>query len=286
MQKLEIYQSLWGMEQRTPGIAEAPPEEHFARIAEAGYHGVCLDPAIHEIDDSLALAPLFQQHQLGCMVNAFPDKVSELKPLLEMSSELNACAVNVISGVMPITVAGALPVLYRWMDEAQQLDIPLLIETHRDGILNDLYYTLQVLDALPELRLCADLSHFVIDREFRVPLSDRDQGFITRVLERSDCFQGRVANREQVQIQIGFPQHQEWVEIFKSWWKQGMRLWRARNAEDATLRFLCELGPPSYAITDANGHELSDRWQEALTIRGWVEQIWAELEAEESGAAA
>ena len=83
-----------------------------------------------------------------------------------------------------------------------------------------------------------------------------------------------------MQIQIDFPQHQEWVGIFRSWWKQGMRSWRARNPEDATLLFLCELGPPSYAITDANGNELSDRWQEALTIKSWVEQIWAELESE------
>jgi hypothetical protein len=31
-------------------------------------------------------------------------------------------------------------------------------------------------------------------------------------------------------------------------------------------------------MTDASQAELSDRWQEALTIRSWVEQIWAETE--------
>jgi hypothetical protein len=105
--------------------------------------------------------------------------------------------------------------------------------------------------------------------------------YISAVLERSDCFQGRIANREQVQIQIDFPQHQAWVEIFKGWWKEGMRMWRQRNGKDATLIFLCELGPPPYAITDANRNELSDRWQESLQIRDWVRKIWAELEAEE-----
>ena len=55
----------------------------------------------------------------------------------------------------------------------------------------------------------------------------------------------------------------------------GMKMWRERNAGDASLIFLCELGPPPYAITDANGEELSDRWQEALLIRRWVEEIWA-----------
>ena len=58
--------------------------------------------------------------------------------------------------------------------------------------------------------------------------------------------------------------------------------WRVRNADDATLIFLCELGPPPYAITDGNRHELSDRWEEALTIRGWAEEIWRELESEDA----
>ena len=100
-----------------------------------------------------------------------------------------------------------------------------------------------------------------------------------RILERSDCFQGRIANREQVQVQIDFPQHREWVEQFKAWWKSGIGRWRQRNDDDATLIFLCELGPPPYAMTDARQAELSDRWQEALRIRSWVKDIWSELEA-------
>jgi hypothetical protein len=52
--------------------------------------------------------------------------------------------------------------------------------------------------------------------------------------------------------------------------------WCGRQSEDATLRFLVELGPPPYAITDGNQRELSDRWLEGLTIRQWVEAIWSE----------
>ena len=278
MQKLEVYQSLWGMEQRHPTNSEPENAEKFLNIAQAGFHGICIDLAAHEVDSFVELQPLFESYNLRCMVNAFPSTVQDLKPVLNLAKALNACMVNVIGGVMPLTLAGAIPVLYKWMEFADEIGLPILFETHRDGILNDLYYTLQVIDSIPELRLCADLSHFVIDRELRAPISDRDDGFIRRILERSDCFQGRVANREQIQIQLDFPQHQEWVEIFKAWWKRGMQMWKARNPDDATLVFLCELGPPSYAMTDRNGLELSDRWQEALLIKSWVEEIWAELE--------
>jgi len=274
MQKLEVFQSLWAMELRRPGRPERPVEENFARVAEAGYHGICLDPAVDEIPAMRALQPLFEQHGLKCMINAFPHTIEEMRPLLELAREMGACHVNAIGGVMPITVDEGAEVARRWMENARAAGVNLLFETHRDSLLNDLYYTLQMLDEVPEMRLCADLSHFVVDREMRLPLRDADRAYMQRVLERSDCFQGRIANREQVQIQIDFPQHQPWVEQFKTWWSEGIALWRARSEPDATLVFLCELGPPAYAITDARGAELSDRWLEALKIRSWVEGMW------------
>lgn len=280
MQKVEIYQSLWAMQRRSPTLPERPDETSFAMVADAGFDGMCLDPAVAEIPETLAKQALFDKHALGCMINAFPQAPEDMRGLLDCAATMNACIVNVISGVMPIRPEDAVPVVRRWMAEADERNLPLLFETHRDGLLNDLYYTLQLMDLVPDMRLCADLSHFVVDREMRAPVTERDQNFIDSVLERSDCFQGRIASREQVQIQIDFPQHQQWVEIFKAWWKHGMRLWRQRSAPDATLVFLCELGPPPYAITDANQQELSDRWQESLQIRDWIRDIWANLEAE------
>jgi hypothetical protein len=264
------------MELRQPGRPERPMEENFRMAAEAGYHGLCIDPAVREIDDCRKLKPLFRAYGLGCMVNAFPAGEEELEPLLELACDLDACLVNVIGQVMPLTVPEAVPVIRRWMADAATAGLPLLFETHRDCTLNDLYFTLQLIEQVPDMRLCADLSHYVIDREMRLPLSKRDHEFMQRILRRSDCFQGRVANREQVQVQIDFPQHAEWVTQFRQWWRDGIGMWRERNAQDACLHFLCELGPPPYAMTDARGQELSDRWVEALKIRGWVEDIWTE----------
>jgi len=280
VQKLEVYQSIWGMELRNPSLPERSMEESFAMIADAGFDGACMDPSVAEIPQCREYAHLFGEHGLGSMVNAFPSSPDDMAPILDFAAEMNACMVNVISGVMPIKPEDAVSDVRRWIGEASDRDMPLLFETHRDGLLNDLFFTLQLMDLVPEMRLCADLSHFVVDRELRSPITERDQGYISSVLQRSDCFQGRIANREQVQIQINFPQHQEWVEIFKGWWQEGMREWRKRNDDDATLVFLCELGPPPYAITDADQNELSDRWQESLQIRDWVRTIWAELENE------
>ena len=276
---LHIYQSLWAMERRIPGQPEEPVEVHMERIAAAGYAGACVDPNESEIPDCLALKPTFERLGLKCMVNAFPHDVDSMRPLLDMAAEMNASQVNVIGGVMPLTAAEALPVVETWLAMANAYDFPLLLETHRNGTLNDLFYTLEVLEMVPELRLCADLSHFVVDRELQIPLNETDESYFSTILERSDSFQGRISNNQQIQIAIDFPQHREWVAQYRQWWKQGITRWHARQDQDATLNFLVELGPPAYAITDADQRELSDRWQEGLQIREWVEAIWSELES-------
>jgi hypothetical protein len=279
MQTMEFFQSLWAMEFRQPGLAERSAAENLAMIAEAGYAGVCLDPAVAEIAETRALLPLIREHNLKCMLNVFPHTVDELQPLLELAAELDASTVNIIGGVMPVSVDDAVPVAEAWLRMSEPYSFPVLFETHRDSLLNDLFYTLQLIERVPEMRLCADLSHFVVNREMRLPLREEDRAYIDTILQRADCLQGRVANREQVQIQVDFPQHAAWVGQFRRWWADGMRYWRARNAADATLIFLCELGPPPYAMTDANGAELSDRWQEAQTICSWAQAAWSEAQA-------
>ena len=184
--------------------------------------------------------------------------------------------VNIIGQVTPTSVESMTPVIRTWIAMAEAERVPILFETHRNCITNDLFTTLQLLDAIPELMLCADLSHYLIDREFWYPVSEENHALIRRVLHRSNAFQGRVASREQIQVQISFPQHQKWFDLFAGWWEEGIRHWRQRSGPGAVLNFCCELGPKEYAITGADGYELSDRWEEALMIRKRVETIWAE----------
>jgi hypothetical protein len=271
------------MQTRRAGHPERSHEESFSMIAGAGFTGVCLDPSAAEIPATRKLKPLFEEHRLKCMMNVFPNEPGELRPLLELAQELDACLVNIIGGVTPVDVGDATPLVKAWLSDASDFDMPVLFETHRDSLLNDLFYTLQLIERVPEMRLCADLSHFVVDRELRLPLRPSDRRYFETILDRSDCFQGRIATREQIQVPIAFPQHAAWVDLFRDWWKYGMRRWRERSGADAELIFLCELGPPGYAITDAEENELSDRWLEAAVIRKWAEDIWQELEKADGG---
>ena len=48
------------------------------------------------------------------------------------------------------------------------------------------------------------------------------------------------------------------------------------------LTFLCELGPPPYAITGPDGAELSDRWQDALVMKDMVRALWQRIVDEDA----
>jgi hypothetical protein len=279
VQRLHVYQSLWATELRRPGVPERPVPERFDLVVEDGYDGLAVDLGAMTLEAARATVPEFRRTGLAGLLTAFPRSVEDLRPALHLAKEIGAPFVVVVGQVMPISVAGMVPVIREWLAIARQESVPIQFETHRDSITNDLFATVQLLDAVPEMRMAADLSHYVVDREMLHPIRPEYQELVSRILERSDSFQGRVASRNQVQLPIGFPQHAKWVATFLDWWTQGLASWRLRSAPDATAIFLCELGPPEYAITDANGDELSDRRDEAKQIRAMVRERWADLPA-------
>ncbi|NBR38098.1 MAG: sugar phosphate isomerase/epimerase [Alphaproteobacteria bacterium] len=253
-------------------------EQVCAKVAEAGYNGLAIDLGAGDVAQAYEVEPIMRKHGLTPLIVAFPKTVASLEDTLNMAKDFGSPFVDVIGQVMPLSVDGMIPVIREWMEMSDRVGMPVQFETHRNCITNDLFATLCLIDAIPEMRLCADLSHFIVDREFKLPMSRHEMGMISRILERSDSFQGRVASRQQIQLQLDFPQHQKWVDLFKGWWREGLQSWLARNSEGDCV-FLCELGPPEYAMTDRNGQEMSNRWEEALIIKGWIEEMWADLTA-------
>ncbi len=281
MKNLKIYTSLWAMQPHDQTGVKLPHDQVCEMVAAAGYDGMAIDLGASDVSTAHAVRPHLEANGLTPLIVAFPKTIESLEDTLIMAKDFGAPFVDVIGQVMPIELDDMVRVIETWQEMSNRLGMPIQFESHRNCITNDLYTMLQLLDRIPQMRVCADLSHYVVDREFWFPLSDHDRGLISRVLERADSFQGRVASRQQIQLQLDFPQNQKWVELFKEWWREGLASWRQRNATGDCI-FLCELGPPEYAMTGPDGREMSDRWQEALQIKSWVEGIWEDLEQSES----
>jgi hypothetical protein len=191
--------------------------------------------------------------------------------------------VNIQPNIRLFDVDEGAAMIRAWIAIAEGAEIwPLMVETHRDRMTTDLRFTIRLMEAVPEMRITADLSHFVVGQEFDWPIGEEDHALIRRIIERSDMFHGRVASREQVQISINWDYHRQWLDLFLGWWELGFRLWRERSSPGQDLVFVPELGPPYwYAITGPDGREMSDRWQEARLLSEHVRGIWHRLERDE-----
>jgi len=273
MQSLSVFQSLWAMERRSAIQPELSLEEGIERIAEAGFDGV----SAHWYDRGYVgrLQSLLKSYGLKAEGQCFPKSVDDLKPALENAAEYGVAHLCLQPDIRLRRVEDCLPLLEGWQRLSEEAKIPVYVETHRDRMTTDLFFTLDLLDELPNLRLLADLSHFLVGREFAWPVSVENHGMIHRILDSSWSFHGRVASREQVQIEISFPHHQPWLDLFLDWWEYGFRSWRRRAGPDDTLAFTCELGPKPYAITGRNGEDTTDRWEEALLLKERVTELWA-----------
>jgi hypothetical protein len=276
-QQLRILQSFWAMERRRADAEEWPLRKQLEMIRDAGFDGA----GVRFVDPAYAteITGFLRDHGMIWQAQCYPTCVDDLKPVLELVAKLGADHVNLQPNVRPYHLHDCIPLLEGWRRLGEQAGVPVHVETHRDRMTTDLFFTLQLLDCFPDLRFTADLSHYLVGREFAWPVDDVNHGMMHRILDNTWGIHGRVASREQVQVSLTFPQHQGWVQLFMGWWEYGIRSWRKRAGADAVFTFLCELGPPPYAITGADGRELSDRWQESLLMKDMIRDLWARTEA-------
>lgn len=273
---LEVYQSMWAMEElpwKSP--AKWTIDQQLDEIANAGFDGIGLE---FDHPDAERIAAEAIARGLRLQASWFPQTIDDLRQIVELIDNVgreHVDHINLQPNVRPPTLGECIPYILGWQAIADDAEIPLYIETHRDRMTTDLLFTLELINAIPSLQLTADLSHFLVGREFRMPIPEAENALIRRILRRSHAYHGRVASREQVQVQISFPHHQLWLDLFAGWWQQGFHHFQKTIGAEKVLTFTTELGPPYwYSITGPDGNELSDRWAESLQLAALARHLW------------
>ncbi|MBV6748858.1 sugar phosphate isomerase/epimerase [Pseudomonas chlororaphis] len=271
MREFLVFQSLWAMLDHR-GQCDQPLEAQLEQIAAAGFDGVTDHFWVGPHAARLSTAA----QGLGLQIEgqAFPRTVDDLAAVLDVACRDGCHHLTLQADVRPRTLAEAVRLVEGWQRLAEQVDFPILLETHRYRLTSDLLFTLDLLAEMPDLQLLADLSHYVVGRELPEPPAAEDDEQIRTILRHSWGFHGRVASCEQVQVPLSFAQHQAGLERFLGWWRYGIEDWLKRPNTPDSLSFTCELGPPPYAITGADGREISNRWDEALMLKEQIRQVW------------
>ena len=273
-QRLLVLQSLWAMERRQPDGHERSAAENLDMIAAAGFDGVSI--ALTGPDLPREIGRAARARGLAIELMCFPATPEQLLPALDLAAALGVHHVNIQPNVRPRRLEDAVDTVRAWIDLARQCPHPCYFETHRDRMTCDLFFTLDLIERVPEMRLTADLSHYLVAREFAFPVGAEDEAAIHAILARTHAFHGRIASREQVQIELSFERHRPWVDLFARWWAHGFADWRARVAPGETLAFTCELGPQPYAIMARDGTDTTDRWAESLLLKDLARRLWTE----------
>jgi sugar phosphate isomerase/epimerase len=125
---------------------------------------------------------------------------------------------------------------------SKETGIPVYHETHRSRFSYTLPLTLEYLYALPELRLTADISHWMVVHE---SLLENQQEMLDEVIARTDHIHARVGHPEGPQItdprapewQKAVDRHLDiWVRIIRNFWE----------SHSGPMTVTSEFGPPDY----------------------------------------
>ena len=129
----------------------------------------------------------------------YPTSVDDLKPVLDLVAELGPSRQPSAGRAAP--AAGKLhSLLDGWRQLGDDAGVEIHMETHRDRMTTDLFFTLHLLDRFPDLP--ANRRRFTLCRRARIRLAGRpvNHAMINRILDNSWGIHGRVVSREQMQV--------------------------------------------------------------------------------------
>ncbi len=275
--RLRPQYNMWAAIGLPRGAAEWSVPEKLDKIAAAGFTGFeAFATSSSEADE---LKKMLNDRGLGIGFQGYPHKPDDLLPTIELAHRMGAdyITAQVFGSLMRARdIADMLEEMYELVNGS---GLPFYVETHRGRVTQDLRRTLLVIDRLPRVRFTGDFSHYIcageIGGEWPVDIWEA----FTRIAERCGNFHGRIGYGEQIQNDIGDGANPT-CEQFKKLWTIGMRKWLSKARPGDVLPFCSELGPPGYSVTDLEGREISDRWEQSLVVKRLAQEAFADAQAQ------
>ncbi len=194
----------------------------------------------------------------------YQDHIKSFESQFEFAAQCQVAFINSHTGRDIFSFAENVRIFQRVTQLSQSSGIPILIETHRGRPTYSAIETRNYLEAVPELRLTADFSHWMVVHES--DLADQ-RANIELAITRADYVHARVGYAEGPQIPD--PRAPEWQHAVE----RHLRLWQQiidqhkRNGKDS-LYITPEFGPPAYMhTTPFTNQPVGDVWEQNVYMK-------------------
>jgi hypothetical protein len=261
---LGFAQSYWALTERESKMAES-----LEQACREGF--AYLEVGLRE-DRLPELSSLLKRLPLSLIAQGWAADAADARTWFERAERFNALALNLHLGHAYLPEDEAAAMLDQVHALSDAFGIPVMLETHRGRLTQDLYRASSLIARRPETVIALDISHYLVAGE---TLGGSEQLFrqhIAPLLARTALIHGRVSNGQS--IQVFSTDRFAYTELLQSLWQRAMEAWLEQAPAGAVLVFEPELGPPPYAFTDSAGRELSDRTEQSAPLVALARAAW------------
>jgi hypothetical protein len=239
--QLKLFRHLWG-------VAETY-ENAFPKFKAFGYSGI--ECGIDHVTSAAPFQNLLAQHgfkHLGMVFTGgqtVKEVVANYRSLLEGAKRANVCQVTAHSGRDSWSHAEALEFYKEAVKIERDLGLVVGHETHRGRYFFNPWSTRAILEAVPEVKLCCDFSHWVVVAE---RLIDDCLPIIELCAQRCVHLHSRVGYEEGPQVpDPSAPEYQNHLQAHEKWWDIIWNVQQKAGLAESSLT--PEFGPPNYMHT-------------------------------------
>jgi sugar phosphate isomerase/epimerase len=246
-----------------------PLEAFLARVQASGFEATEIYlGSLHESSGDIArLHATYGLHLIGQILTqgqSYEEHIQSLESQFEFAAQCDVAFINSHMGRDIYEFEQNVQIFERAVQLSQNSGIPILIETHRGRPTYSAIETRKYLEALPELRLTADFSHWMVVHES--DLADQRVN-VELAIRRAGYIHARVGYAEGPQIPD--PRAPEWEYSVT----RHLQLWQEiinqhqRDAKE-TLYITPEFGPPAYMHTAPfTNQPVGDVWEQNVYMK-------------------
>lgn len=275
--KLAIYKPLWGHESSLEIAAE--------QAIHAGFQGI-EGSAPESAEERDRFGAILEDHQLDYIGEVFtggdyvPDAslgpkehLFDLEKKIEHTLPLQPTFITTMLGLDAWAVAEKIRVCEHVLQLSETYDITISVELHRSRMTYSPWVTKEILDALPELPLTVDFSHWCCVAERLI--MDSEQTFLQQIADQAHHIHARVGYEQGPQVpDPRAPEYQYAVDAHLKWWKE---IWQNQKQRGvSTVTMTPEFGTDGYLHLEPYSQKpTANLWEVNQWMAEILRQNWA-----------